>query len=393
MKYDFDEVVDRTQNHSAKYNERGAKFGSDEVIPLWVADMDFKTAKPIIDALTKKAQHGIFGYVSRPKEYFDSFISWQKRRNGWDVKKELMSFCIGIVPALGALARQFSQKGDKILIQTPVYSEFYDIHEDNDRQIIESKFKVTNGKYELDLADFEKKLQEKPKLFILCNPHNPLGKVWSKSELKSMGDLCVKYGVTIISDEIHSDLTLWDNVHVAMASVSESIAKNTITCTSTGKAFNLAGLHSATIVFNNEDEKAKFDTFWKKLEVHRNNPFNLVATIAAYKEGEEYLEQLKEYLENNIIFVSEYFKNRIPKIKANFPQATYLVWLDCTALGFETQEELDEFMVKEAKLGLNSGNAYQKDLKGFMRLNTACPKSVLEKALHQLETAVNNLTT
>ncbi len=391
MKYNFDRVIDRTKNHSAKYNERLKKFGSEDVIPLWVADMDFKTAQPIINALVKRAEHGMFGYTSRPKEYFDSFISWQKKRNSWSVKRELLSFSVGIVPALGALARQFSKKGDKILIQTPVYSEFYDIHEDNQRVIIENRLKKNGCEYELDIKDFEKKLKQKPKLFILCNPHNPLGKVWRRDELKKMGDLCVKYGVTIISDEIHSDLTLWDNVHVPMASVSKKIAKNTITVTSTGKAFNLAGLQSATIVFNNEKEKKIFDTFWKKLEIHRNSPFSLVATIAAYKEGEEYLEQLKNYLQENIKFANRYFKNHIPKIKANFPQATYLMWLDCRKLGFETQKELEEFMVKKAKIGLNSGDSFQKDLKGFMRINLACPKSVLKKALKQLKNATKSL--
>lgn len=389
MRYNFDEVINRI--HSAKYDERLKKFGSSDVIPLWVADMDFKTAQPIIDAMIKKANHGIFGYVSRPKEYFNAFISWQKKHNNWEVKEEFLSYCIGIVPALGALIQQYSKQNDKILVQAPVYTGFYEILQNNNRDILESKFKIHDGEYELDLVDFEEKLQQKPKFFILCNPHNPLGKVWSKKELKSMGDLCVKYGVLIVSDEIHSDLTLWDNVHVSMASISESIAKNTITCTSTGKAFNLAGLQSATIAFNNVEGKERFDTFWEKLEVHRNNPFNLVATIAAYEEGEEYLEQLKAYLQDNIKYVHEYFKKHIPKIKANLPQASYLIWLDCAELGFKTQKELDEFMVKKAKIGLNSGSSFQIGLVGFMRMNVAYPRSVLEKALKQLENAVNSI--
>ena len=396
MKYNFDEIIDRKNNHSVKYCEIDKKFGVDkdsDIIPLWIADMDFKTAQPIIDAIQKKAEHGIFGYVYRPDEYFESFINWQKRRYNWEPKKELVSFSIGVVPTLGSLVQIFSKPNDKILIQTPVYSEFYDINEDNKRIVIENRFIEKDGKYSLDLVDLENKLKEKPKFLIFCNPHNPLGKVWTYDELKTIGDLCIKYGVTVISDEIHSDLTLWDNKHIPMASVSEEIRQNTITCTSTGKAFNVAGLQCATIVFNNLETKEKFYRFWKDLEVHRNNPFNLVATIAAYSDsGEEYLNQLIEYLQNNILFLNDFFKKYIPEIQPNVPQATYLVWLDCRKLcekfGFN-QEQLEKFMLTKAKLGLNEGRVYQKGLEGFMRLNAACPRAVLEKAVNQLKEAIS----
>jgi hemolysin len=390
LKYNFDEIIDRKNNHSTKYNELMKKFGTDDVIPLWIADMDFKTAEPIIKAVEEKARHGIFGYVYRPDEYFQSFINWQKRQHNWNVNKELLSFSIGVVPALATLVKQFSEKGDKILIQTPVYSEFYDINHDNGRTVIENKFSEKDGEYFLDLKDLENKLKEQPKLFIFCNPQNPIGHVWTYDELKAIGDLCIKYNVPVVSDEIHADLTLWGNKHIPFASVSEEIGKNTITCTSTGKAFNLAGLQCATVVFNNLQEKQKFDKFWKDLEVHRNNPFNLVATIAAYNEGDEYLSQLKKYLEDNIMFVHNYLKDNIPNIKSNIPQATYLIWLDCRELGLN-QKELEEFMLKKAKLGLNPGRAFQKDLEGFMRLNSACPRAVLKKAMEQLKNAVNEL--
>ena len=390
MKYNFDEIIDRKNNHSTKYNELMKKFGTDDVIPLWIADMDFKTAEPIIKAVEEKARHGIFGYVYRPDEYFQSFINWQKKQHNWNVNKELLSFSIGVVPALATLVKQFSEKGDKILIQTPVYSEFYDINHDNGRTVIENKFSEKDGEYFLDLKDLENKLKEQPKLFIFCNPQNPIGHVWTYDELKAIGDLCIKYNVPVVSDEIHADLTLWGNKHIPFASVSEEIGKNTITCTSTGKAFNLAGLQCATVVFNNLQEKQKFDKFWKDLEVHRNNPFNLVATIAAYNEGDEYLSQLKKYLEDNIMFVHNYLKDNIPNIKSNIPQATYLIWLDCRELGLN-QKELEEFMLKKAKLGLNPGRAFQKDLEGFMRLNSACPRAVLKKAMEQLKNAVNEL--
>ena len=393
MKYNFDEIIDRKNNHSVKYNELG-RFKNENVIPLWIADMDFRTAEPIIQALSEKVEHGIFGYVYRPDEYFDAFINWQKKRFNWTPKRELLSYSIGVVPSLGTLIKQFSKKGDKILIQTPVYSEFYDITLDNERVIIENKFIEKNNEYFLDLVDFEEKLKQRPKAFIFCNPHNPLGKVWTRDELKVMGDLCIKYNVPIISDEIHADLTLWGYTHIPMASVSKEIAANTVTCTSTGKAFNLAGMQCATIIFNNIQEKNKFDKFWKNLEVHRNNPFNLVANIAAYTEGEEYLEQLKSYLERNITFLNDFFDKNINLIKANTPKATYLVWLDCRELckkyNFD-QSALEDFFIYKAKLGLNPCRVFQHNSSGFMRLNLACPKPLLEKALNQLKDAINNL--
>lgn len=396
MIYNFDEIIDRKNNHSTKYNEL-KRFGEnvEGLIPLWIADMDFRTAKPIIDALEEKVKHGIFGYVYRPDEYFDSFVNWQKRRFDWEVKKELLSFSVGVVPALATLVRQFSNEGDKILIQPPVYSEFFDINRDAKRVVVENRFKEENSVFTVDLEDFENKLKEGVKLFILCNPHNPLGHKWTYDELKAMGDLCVKYGVPIVSDEIHADLTLWGKEHIPMAKVSKEINDITITCTSTGKAFNLAGMQSATIVFNNSTEKRKFDKFWKDLEVHRNNPFNLVATIAAYSDGGlEYLEQLKEYLQNNILFLNEYFKENIKDIKPNIPDATYLVWLDfrefCKKYNF-TQKELEKFLAEKAKIGLNTCTYFSPSLEGFMRINVACPKSILEKALNQLKDAINNL--
>ena len=394
MKYNFDEIIDRKDNHSVKYNELG-RFGTDDIIPLWIADMDFRTAEPVIRALRKKAKHGIFGYVYRPEEYFESFINWQKRRFGWIVEKDLLSFSIGVVPAIGTLIRLFSEKGDKILIQPPVYSEFYDINTDNERTVLENKFKEEDGNFILDLDDFEKKLKLQPKLFILCNPHNPLGHVWTYEELKAMGDLCIRYHVPIISDEIHADLTLWNKRHIPMASISEEIRQNTITCTSTGKAFNLAGLQSATVIFNNIHEKRRFDKFWKDLEVHRNSPFNLVATMAAYSdEGEEYLKQLIEYIEGNIRYLNDFFRDNIPYIKPNKPEATYLIWLDCRKLSEKynfNQEQLEEFFIRKAKLGLNSCRTFNHGSSGFMRLNAACPRPVLEKALNQLKNAIESL--
>lgn len=387
MIYNFDEIVDRTHNNAAKYDERIKKFGTDDVIPLWIADMDFRVAKPIEDALVNKARQGIFGYVSRPEEYWDALAGWQKRRNGWDVDKSLLSFNCGVVPSLAALVRQFSREGENILIQTPVYPEFYEVVENAGRSVVTNRLIEKNGRYEIDFEDFEEKLKQGPKAFILCNPQNPVGRSWSREELKRMGELCVSYHVPILSDEIHADLMLWGNRHTPMASISPEIAADTITCTAVSKTFNLAGLQASSVIFNNQEERARFERFWHNLEIHRNNCFSLVASIAAYNEGEEWLEQLLPYLEGNIKYIQEYCEKNIPEIKANLPECTYLVWLDCRGLGLP-DDELNRFMIEKAGIGLNAGCDFDRELSGYMRLNAACPRQILEKAMEQLKDAV-----
>ncbi len=390
MKYDFDEVIDRSKNRSAKYDERIKKFGTSDVIPLWVADMDFRTAQPIIDACIKKAQEGIWGYTSRPDSYFEAVQEWEKKRNQWDVDPSLMSWSLGVVPAMSAMIQLFSHVGDKILIQTPVYSEFYDIIESQNRVVVENLLQEKDGVWSIDFDDFKEKAKE-CKIFLLCNPHNPLGMVWTAEELKKMADICIEENVLLISDEIHSDLIFHGKKHIPAATLSDHIAKRTITCVSATKTFNLAGLQASTTIFPNLEMKQKFDDYWNKLDIHRNNAFSSVAMEAAYKEGEEWLEQLLEYLSGNFDFIKEYCQTYIPKIKPNIPDATYLVWLDCRELGMDN-EELHRFMIQDAKLGLNDGNTFGHHLNGFMRLNAACPRSVLQKALEQLQNAVNHLT-
>lgn len=387
MLYNFDEIVDRSRNNAAKYDERKKKFGTEDVIPLWIADMDFRVPKPVEDALVERAKQGIFGYTSRPEEYWDALCDWQKKRNNWEVSKELISFCSGVVPALAALISQLSEEGDSILIQTPVYSEFYDVAENLNRRVLVSRLVEKDGVYGMDFEDFEEKLKQGPKAFILCNPQNPVGRSWTREELKRLGDLCLEYGVPILSDEIHADLMLWGHKHTPMASVSPDISANTITCTAVSKTFNLAGLQAASVIFNNQEERHKFERFWHNLEIHRNNCFSLVASTAAYREGEEWLTELLPYLEGNMQFVHDYCEKNIPNVKAKLPECTYLMWLDCRGL-HKTNEELNAFMITKAKLGLNAGCDFDRKLSGYMRLNAACPRSVLEKAMEQLRAAV-----
>ena len=389
MKYNFDEIIDRSNNRSSKYDERKKKFGTEDLIPLWVADMDFKTAQPIIDACKKKAEEGIWGYTSRPDSYFEAVKEWEKKRNGWDVDPKLMSWSLGVVPAMSAIINIFSKKGDKVMIQTPVYSEFYDITESLEREVVENQFLEKNGVWSIDFDDFEKNVKT-CSIFLLCNPHNPLGIVWKEEELKQMAELCIKHDVLIISDEIHSDLIFNGKKHTPTARISKEISEKVITCVSATKSFNLAGLQASTTIFPNLDMKEQFDKFWNGMDIHRNNAFSSVAMEAAYREGEEWLEQLLDYISGNFEFIKEYCEKNIPKIKPNIPDATYLVWLDCRELGMNNQQ-LREFMIYKAKIGLNEGCSFGRSLTGFMRLNAACPRGTLEAALKQLKRAVDLL--
>lgn len=389
MTYDFDRIVDRTNNHAAKYDERRHVFGTDDVIPLWIADMDFMTAQPVIDALKARAAEGIWGYTSRPDSYFEAVRDWQTRRNGWTPDVRLMSYALGVVQALSAMVYNFTAKSDAVCFLTPVYPEFYDVTEAWDRPVLESRMAEKDGVWSVDWADLDAKLA-RAKLFILCNPHNPLGIVWTAEELRRFGELCRRHGVLMISDEIHSDLIFFGKKHVNAASVSPEAAANTVTCVSATKTFNLAGLQAATVIFPNAELKEKFDAFWRKMDIHRNNAFSLTAMEAAFRYGDEWLDQLRPYLEGNFLFIRDYCAKYIPKIRPNLPDATYLVWLDCRALGLEGPA-LPEFMIKKAKLGLNDGANFCRGLSGYMRLNAACPRPVLEKAMRQLRDAVDSL--
>lgn len=391
MKYNFDEVIDRRDFYSVKYDERMKKFGTDDVIPLWIADMDFRTAQPIIDAMIKRAEHGIFGYVSKPMSYKEAASEFQLRRHGWKLDPDTMSFAVGIVPAMAELVREFVQPGEKVLIQTPVYPEFYNVVEVwEGREVVENRLLEKDGWYDIDFEDFEEKLKSGVKLFILCNPHNPIGRIWTREELVKMGELCLKYNVPMISDEIHGDLELYGNKYTAFGTLSEELKKNTIICFAATKTFNLAGLQACSIVFHREDWKKRFDGFWSGLDIHRNNCFSLVAMEAAWRHGDEWLDQMLEYVGENMRFVKEYLKREIPQIKMTLPQATYLMWLDCRELGMDSKE-LNEFFVKKAKVGLNNGKDFCRSLDGYMRMNAAHPRAQLKQALEQIKEAIEAL--
>ena len=389
MKYDFDTVQDRSHNYSAKYDERKMKFGTDKVIPLWIADMDFKTAQPVIDAMKVRAEEGIWGYTSRPDSYFEAICSWQKRRKGWEIDRSLMSWSLGVVQTISAMVYLFTPENGSVLIQPPVYSEFYDMVEAWHRNVVENKMIERDGRWSIDWPDFEKKL-EQVDLFLLCSPHNPLGIVWKPEDLKRMAELCIRHNVLLFSDEIHSDLIFHQKKHTPVAALSPEIASHVVTAISGTKTFNLAGLQASAVVFPNAHMKEVYDHYWACMDIRRNNAFSLTAMETAFNEGEEWLEQALTYISDNFDYIHDYCAKHIPKIKPNIPDATYLVWLDCRDLGL-SNEELHDFMIRKAGLGLNDGCTYGRSLNGYMRLNAACPRSILKQAMHQLEAAVNSL--
>ena len=388
MQYNFDQIIDRSKTEATKYRMCKVNFGTDDVLPLWIADMDFQVPQPVIDAMVAKAEHGIYGYHSLTQEYKDAVASWQARRNQWTIDPKLLSTCSGIVPALVALLDMFSQEGDKILIQPPVYHQFAVVIKEEKRIVLNNPLKQEAGSYVVDFEDLEEKLQRKPKLFILCHPHNPVGKVFTREELQRIGDLCVKYEVPLICDEIHSDLVLWGKEHIPMASISAEIAANTITCFSIGKTFNMAGIQLASVYFNNQKNKKNFDAFWERLHLAMPNAFAQAGAIAAYTHGEEWLDQVKHYIEGNLEFVQAYIQKNMPQIQVSLPEATYLMWLDFSALGLEGQD-LQDFIVHKAGLGLNTGESFGAAYRHFARLNVATPRSILETALEKLRTALD----
>ena len=393
MKYNFDEVVDRTNHHSVKWDEMKTKFGDipNEVLPMWIADMEFRSPKPVIEAIKKAAKHGIFGYTSRPDSYYQAIIEWMERRHNWKVKKDWLAYSPGVVPALSLIIRAFCQPGDKVVVQPPVYYPFFRVIENNGCHIVNNPLKLSNKKYFMDYHDLEKKIDDpRVKLLILCSPHNPVGRVWQKEELIILGEICLEHNIIVVSDEIHADILFEGYKHLPFASISPAFSHHSITCTAPSKTFNLAGLQTSTIIIPNKKYYKLYNNALDSLALDENNVFGLVALEAAYRYGEEWLEQLLSYLNENLKFLMKYFKERIPRIKVIKPEGTYLVWLDCRQLGLSAKD-LNNFMLKKAGVALDDGDWFGTEGEGFMRINIACPRSVLEEGLKRIERAVNSL--
>ncbi len=391
IKYDFDKIIDRTNYHSVKWDELENTFGAKDVLPMWVADMEFRSPKPVIEAIKKATEHGIYGYISRPLSYYQSIVDWMEKKHNWKVKKDWLAYSPGVVPALSFIIRAFTLPGDKVIIQPPVYYPFFRIIEYNGCHIVNNPLKLNNKRYVMDFEDLERKVDDsRVKILILCSPHNPVGRVWEKDELIRMGEICLKNNVIVISDEIHADILFKEYRHTPFASISQEFAQNSITCTAPSKTFNLAGLQTSTIIIPNKKYYKIYDNILNSLALNENNVFGLVALEAAYRYGEEWLIQLLSYLNKNLKFLMKYFEERIPKIKVIKPEGTYLVWLDCRQLGFNVKD-LNDFMIKKARVALDDGYWFGVEGEGFMRINIACPRSFLEEGLKRIERAVNSL--
>ena len=389
MKYNFDEVIDRkntdSMKWSASYLER--HFGSADCVPLWVADMDFRTAQPVIDAVTERAGHGIYGYALAGDEFYEAVIKWQKRRNGWEVKKEWIVFSPGVVPALWHIVRTFCSPGEKVILQSPVYYPFYKVIEDNGCQVINNRLINNGGRYEMNFDELEKQAADgSVKMMILCSPHNPVGRVWTKEELRRVSEICFANDVLLVSDEIHSDLVFRPNVHTPAASLSEELMMNTITCMAPSKTFNLAGVQVSDVIVPDRRLRRKLAGSLKSAGV-MPNVFGLAAQTAAYNEGEEWLEQLLEYLAGNLDFMENFITSELPEVKFRRPEGTYLAWLDFSGYGFTT-EELQNRMKNKAGVALDDGYIFGDGGEPCQRINFACPRSVLIKAMERLRKGV-----
>ena len=392
MKFNFNEKVDRSKNHAAKWEEMGAKFGSNDLLPMWVADMDIKTAPEIVEAIKEKADQAIFGYVYRPASYYETAAAWCEKRFGYKIDPKTLIHSPGVVPSMNMLVKMLTKEDEKVLIQIPVYPPFAASVKTGKRTLVTNELvKDENGYYTIDFEDLEKKLSdEKVTLMILCNPHNPVGRVWKKEELQKIGDLCVKYNVRILADEIWRDLVLPGYTHTPIASLSREIENITITCFSPTKTFNIAGLQASFAVFPREEEWKAFDNELGEMDIKRNNPFSLVGFEAAYNHGEEWLSELLVHLEGNAQYVADFVKERLPEIKTVKPEGTYLMWLDFNGLNI-APEEITDMLIKDAKVAMNDGASFGANGKGFARMNIACPRYMVEDAMARIEKAVKNL--
>lgn len=385
--YNFDEIINRSGTDSVKYDELDINFGKTDLMPFWVADMDFRLPSFAIDALVERAEHGVFGYTRRSDEYYNSIINWLKSRHDFQVEADDIEYGPGVVFLLNMMIRLFTNKGDKIIIQPPVYYPFFGVIEGNERVIVENKLVEVNGKYVMDYDDLEEKAKDPDvKMLILCSPHNPMGRVWTKEELEKLGRICIDNDVLVVSDEIHFDLVFKPNKHIPFGSISEEFKMKSITCTAPSKTFNIAGLHNAYCIIHDKSMMEKYRKELKLLDLNRNNTFSTVIAPVLYNNGKEWLDELLNYLKANMDFVCNYVSENFEQIKTSEIEGTYLMLLDCRGLELSS-DELDILFV-DAGIALDSGHWFGENGKGFMRLNLACPRSMLETALEKLKEAI-----
>lgn len=386
--YDFDKIVDRTGSGDLKHEVLAERYGRADLLPLWVADMDFETPEFITDALRRRLEHSLFGYTVEPKDYWPTVQKWIKDHHGWDVKREWLSYIPGIVKGIGMVINVFTKPDEKVIIQPPVYHPFRLTPEGNGREVVYNPLKEnSDGSYSMDFDNLEEVANDKCKVLILSNPHNPAGIVWDKDTLARLAEFCYDHNILVISDEIHCDMALWGNTHVPFATASDKAAQCSITFGAPSKTFNIAGIVSSYSIIPNDEIRNRFYTWLAANELNEAPMFSPIATIAAFKNGEQWRKAMLHYVEQNILFMEEYCKTHLPKIKPLRPEASFLVWLDCRALGLNHEQLIDLF-VDKAHLALNDGEMFGKGGEGFMRMNVATPRAILTQALSQLKDAV-----
>ena len=390
MKYNFDEIIDRHNTGAIKIEKCKALFGTDDLIPLWVADMDFRTPEFITNSIIQRLEHPILGYTTACEDYYQSVLNWIEHLHHWKVERQWLGFLPGIVPGLAFSVNAFTQPNDEIIVQPPVYPPFLNVPTKNDRKVVYNPLKEINGRFEMDFDDLERKITGRTRLFILCNPHNPGGRAWDKDTLIQLAEICDKHGILVVSDEIHSDMALPGNRHTPFATASELAEQNSITYMAPSKTFNMAGLISSSYIIPNKDIRKKFSEYLENSELANGNIFAYFAARAAYQNGTEWLKQMIDYIQGNMEYVVDFLHQHVPQIKPMIPQASFLIWLDCSGMNMNSNE-IQDFMVKKAKLGLNKGITFGPGGERHLRLNIGCPRSVLIEAMSLLKKAMDEI--
>ncbi|QOR69005.1 pyridoxal phosphate-dependent aminotransferase [Cytobacillus suaedae] len=384
----FDNEISRNGTNSVKWDLNERVFGTKDVLPMWVADMDFQAPEMVIKELAQKVNHGIYGYSVPLTETNEAILGWLKRRHQWILNSSSITYSPGVVFAISMVIQEFTNPGDKILIQSPIYTPFFEMIEKNNRTVMNSPLILKNNRYYIDFDELEKNLDPSVKLFLLCNPHNPGGRVWSREELLRLGEICLKHNILIVSDEIHSDLIIGDQTHIPFASISEEFADQSITLIAPSKTFNLAGLQASATIISNRSLRARFDRRQQQQGFFTLGTFGITGMEAAYLHGDEWLDNLLEYLRQNVSYLIHFIETNLPKVKVIRPEASYLVWLDCRELGL-TDSELKDVLIKKGKLGLEPGHKYGPGGEGFVRINIGCPLSTLKEGLSRLKVALS----
>lgn len=390
MKYNFDKVVDRKNSDSKKWCNLEELYGTNDVLPMWVADMDFKSADEIIEAFKDRADHGVFGYTWKQDSFYEAVINWVKKKHNWDIKKEWILFTPGVVMGLNLGVRELADEGEKIMFQSPIYPPFYRVVENNNRVLNVSPLKHNGEKFVMDFDDIRNKMDKDTKVMMLCNPHNPIGRVWTKEELTELGNICMENDTIIISDEIHSDFILKGYKHIPIATISKELEQRTVTLMAPSKTFNIAGLGTSIAIIPNDEIRTKYEKAIEVMEIGNVNIFGALGLEVAYNHGEQWLKEVLEYIEDNIDYAVDYINKNIPQIKVDRPEGTYLLWLDFNGLEKST-DEIFEALIKVGKVALNDGRPYGENGDGFFRLNIGCPRPILEEGLKRIEKSVKSM--